>query len=337
MERAVLYTQPRWEKYSLWALLTVAVFASFGLAWRWPGAADQILFVQLAMITFFLGMTPGVIWLIPTIGAYVWLTPGAVERGLFAFFCLYGLLIAGVTTWKYRQARTNELQMQSALELARQVQLSLQPPGCISREDLEMASCIHSYRELGGDLVCCHGSFVLIGDVMGKGAQAALTAAYVKGLFDEVAENAADPCELLMRLHQHLLRRTQVDSFLTACCLQSRKGEWLVVRAGFPSPFLQRIDAAHEKVSYAGMMLGLPFEPELKLTHFPREDGDQWFFASDGLLEDDEPPPELLDTLRQCAGLPVEQALQRCVETLRLRELVCGDDQTAVLLRSPRV
>jgi len=297
-----------------------------------PGAADQLLYLQLVLLTFFLGPLPGAACLLPTWVGYAALVPLPWERLCFAGLCLFGWAIAGVTTGKYRQARSHELQMQTGLELARQVQLSLQPPAVVQGKGWQMASRIDAYRELGGDLVCWQGRFVLIGDVMGKGAQAALTAAYVKGLFDSQASCAEDPRQLLLGLHSHLVGRTNVDSFFCGLCFEISESHWKVCRAGFPPAFLRRSDGCVTPTLSGGMMIGLPFEPDLQVEEFPRLPGDQWLVASDGLIEEEQAGPELCQELGKVAPLPVEQALHQLVQFLQ-----CGpcapDDRTAVLLR----
>lgn len=342
IERAVLQSQSPSEFWLLRLALGLAVLAAAYLAARLPLLAGEVLFLQLAMVTFLLGLRMGLAWLLFTWIYFAWLHQDLVEQGFFALFCLYGYVIAGVTARKFRDARSHELQMISALSLARQVQLSLQPPAIARCGPITMASSIDSFRELGGDLVCWKerrdesGWFFLVGDVMGKGAQAALTAAYVKGLFDELAQNSSDPADLLTGLHQHLLQRTSVDSFLCAVCFLAdvREQRWLVCRAGFGSPVLRRIGGQVEQVEEAGMMLGLPFEPALSNQSWPRLTGDQWFIASDGLLEEETCPQALAQALECAHESSEEVALKACVEALRACHSGGNqDDETAVLLR----
>lgn len=341
VERAVLRHQTATEELGLSSLLVLIVVASFGLALVFPGASDQFLFVQLALVAFFRGPRAGLAWAFPTWACYAKLCMNWQEAAFFAGLCIYGILIAGVTTQKFRQARSHELQMQSSLELAREVQRSLQPAACVQCDPLEMASSIEHFGELGGDLVCWQrkadesGAYILVGDIMGKGVQAALTAAYVKGLFDEIARQCSGPRDLLQRLHLHLVRRTSVDSFLTAVCIEvDNAGTWVVCRAGFPNVFLSRASGEALAGADPGLMLGLPFEPQLEEARWPRQPGDQLIVTSDGLMEEEEAPRELLAHLQEVRCLEIESALKSCVGFLRRRGTASGsDDQTAVLLR----
>lgn len=342
VERAVLQRQSPYEYWSWRLILCLAVLAAgYGAAIS-PVLAGELLFVQLALVAFLSGLKVGFFWTLITWLFYAWLHPHGLQQVFFGAFFTYGFLIAGVTARKFRETRNHELQMLSSLNLARQVQLSLQPPSQVQCGEIAMASSIQSFRELGGDLVCWQpkpdgsGWFFLVGDVMGKGAQAALTAAYVKGLFDEVAQASEQPVELLTRLHAHLARRTVVDSFLSAVCIlaDTQSGQWEVCRAGFGSPFLRRAGGETLRVEEAGIMLGLPFEPELENLRFDHEPGDQWFIASDGLLEEEDAPDCLLEAMKVgCQSTP-EAALDGCVQALlRSHQGSESDDRTAVILR----
>jgi len=342
VERAVLQRQAPPEYWAWRCILILAVLAAgYGSAIA-PLLAGELLFVQLALVAFLSGLKVGFLWTLVTWLFYAWLNPHGLEQVFFGAYFTYGFLIAGVTARKFRETRNHELQMLSSLNLARQVQLSLQPPSQVHCGEITMASSIQSFRELGGDLVCWQpksdqsGWFFLVGDVMGKGAQAALTAAYVKGLFDEVAQASEDPVELLTRLHSHLARRTVVDSFLSAVCIlaDTKTGCWLVCRAGFGSPYLRRANGQTVRVEEGGIMLGLPFEPELENFRFDHEPGDQWFIASDGLLEEEDAPDCLLQAMQSGCPSNPEVALEGCVQALlRNHEGSESDDRTAVLLR----
>ena len=203
-----------------------------------------------------------------------------------------------------------------------------------------MASSVEAARELGGDLVCWQprpdgtGIFVLVGDVMGKGAQAALTAAYVKGLFDELAQSAHDPRDLLMQLHRHLTRRTVVDSFLAAMCveLNFQENRWRICRAGLPAAFIVRSSTAELcSTPEAGIMLGIPLEPDLQVTEVEHCAGDRFFLASDGLLEEESAPAELVSALRGKGE--AAEVLRGAIDCLLRRGTGAAiDDRTAVLI-----
>lgn len=340
VERAVLRSLTERERLHLRVATALVVVLSLICSYLYPALASQLLFMQLAMVTFFFGLRAGGSWILPTWLTYCLCVQGHLERGLFGLFCVYALLITGVTVHKFRQARRQQLQLESALDMARQVQLSLQPPELVDFGYAQLACQIEMAKELGGDFVCyqpCkHGHFILIGDVMGKGAQAALTAAYVKGLFDELARTLDDPRELLMILHEHLMERTMVDSFLAATCvlLDRDKKCWKICRAGLPAAGVVRLDGSCTCAGDPGIMLGIPVTPQLSTCHVDYEAGDQFFLASDGLCEEEHLPSEVVNALLSVASRPPEAALRHCVTMLRNSMSVgAEDDKTAVLIR----
>ncbi|MFN8613338.1 MAG: PP2C family protein-serine/threonine phosphatase [Vulcanimicrobiota bacterium] len=340
VERAVLRSLTARERTLLRAATTVLVLLTTGWSYLNPALASQLLFMQLAMVTFFFGLRAGSVWVVPTWLIYCLCVHGRLERGLFGLFCIYALLITGVTVNKFRQAKRQQLQLESALDMARQVQLSLQPPELVDFGYAQLACQIEMAKQLGGDFVCfqpCkHGHFILIGDVMGKGAQAALTAAYVKGLFDEMARTLEDPRELLMILHEHLLERAVVDSFLAATCVLLDRDNrcWKICRAGLPAAGVVRRDGSCVCAAEPGIMLGIPMVPQLSTCQVGYQPGDQFFLASDGLCEEEHLPSEVVNALVAVAARSPEAALRHCVTMLR-NTLAVGadDDKTAVLIR----
>lgn len=340
IERAVLHCLSQREQLILRLTVIIVVAISMISSFFYPTLASQFLFVQLAMVTFFYGLKKGKLWFLPTWVVYCLCVAGPVERSLFALFCLYALLITGVTVHKFRQARNQQLQLEWALSLARQVQESLQPPPLVDLGYAQLASHIEMATELSGDFVCYQacksGHLILIGDVMGKGAQAALTAAYVKGLFDELASHLDDPRLVLLAVHQRLIERTGVDSFLAATCvlLDKNQGYWKICRAGLPAAGIVRRDGSHICAGEAGITLGIPVTPQLKTLAVRQVAGDQFFQASDGFCEEEDLPLQVVRVLSTSYSRPVTQALQQCLSTMH-QDLSVGaeDDKTAVLIR----
>jgi hypothetical protein len=340
VERAVLRSLSQREHFWLRCGMALVVLLSVFGSYLYPAAAAQLLFMQLAMLTFFFGLRAGGVWVVPTWLLYCGCVEGPFERGLFSLFCIYAILIAGVTVHKFRQAKRQQLQLESALDVARQVQISLQPPPLVDFGYAQLACQIEMAKQLGGDFVCHQetdrGHFILIGDVMGKGAQAALTAAYVKGLFDELARTMEDPQALLMVLHEHLMERTEVDSFLAATCvlLDRQEACWRICRAGLPAAGVVRADGGCACASDPGIMLGIPIPPSLTTCQVSHQPGDQFFLASDGLCEEEQLPSAVVNALVSSHSRSPEQALRHCVTTLRNTSSVgAEDDKTAVLIR----
>ena len=82
---------------------------------------------------------------------------------------------------------------------------------------------------------------VVVGDVAGKGLQAAKRAAYVRMAFAAAAPFQDDPCKLLELANTNLIERAGVsDIFVTAACfvIQPREDKISWALAGHPPPLL---------------------------------------------------------------------------------------------------
>ena len=96
------------------------------------------------------------------------------------FFCAVSL--AGVTASKYCHLYQHRKGLIRRLELAREVQCTMEPPASLYLGSVHMQTRMDICHELGGDFVAARslpdgGALVVVGDVQGKGPQSALTAA----------------------------------------------------------------------------------------------------------------------------------------------------------------
>ena len=81
-------------------------------------------------------------------------------------------------------------------------------------------------------------------------------------------------------------------------------------------------------------MLGVPIDPELVVSEVEYQPGDQLFLASDGLCEEEELPPSLVELLGRGSAMDLNQLLVGCVQVLHGRGSIGNpDDETAVLIR----
>ena len=121
----------------------------------------------------------------------------------------------------YEQVARNEARLESDLRAARELQQHLLPSSPPKTEGIEIAARNDSATEISGDL---YDFFpldgerlgVLIGDVSGKGAPAALYGALVSGLMREMAADGHPPSRLLLELNRALLARKIEARYLTA-------------------------------------------------------------------------------------------------------------------------
>lgn len=341
MERAALRTLCEQEAMWLNRALSLALIGALGLAYWEPDVASLCLLMPVTVGCFFYGSRASLL-LLPLFAYHRFLCAGPLQNVLFLLASLAGVLFATVTTRKFRHARRHEMQLDRELELAREVQRSMRPRASLSHGPMELATHMRSCHGLGGDFLCLsqpgpdrYG--LLIGDVMGKGTQAALTAALIDGVYGQLASEGASPGALLTQLNQRLLSRFgSAERMATLFCLElnTRDQTWTYSRAGHPPPLLARRDGTTVHMDVPGMLAGVTSEsyPEQQVA---LQAGDQVLLVSDGLVECD------LATCQPLAKMMCHSRKQSAQESLSqlVRKLKSqlpqnlDDDETAALIR----
>lgn len=126
-----------------------------------------------------------------------------------------------------------------------------------------------------------------IGDVSGKGVEAATTAAMTKFMFRGFAFEFGKPDEVLKRLNKALAYTLGTSELVTAAyaTYHSASGMMRMAGAGHPSPFYRPVGKEATSLNLDGILLGaLPdlicYESSLTLNK-----GDVLLFFTDGLVE----------------------------------------------------
>lgn len=342
MERAVTRRLPPAGSRLLHLLLAGLVLGGAAIAWNWPGAAGLSLLFPLMAVCFFRG--PGAAWLLlPLVVFHHLLQGGRAEDLVFLTAGLTGVLFSTVTTYKYRQARARELRLREDLSHARQIQEAMQPEGKIRLGPLELAVHARASRQLGGDFLCRGrpgpGRFgILLGDVMGKGTQAALTAALLDGVYSELSLQGASPKHVLTEINRALVDRFG-DSvrMATLVCVEADtvNSLWRYSRAGHPPPLLVRASGEWQLLEASGILAGVVARPEYIEETAELKPGDQVLLVTDGLVVSGYADcEELAGQVIKWSALPVDMGMIRLVESLR-RALprAQDDDETAALVR----
>jgi sigma-B regulation protein RsbU (phosphoserine phosphatase) len=191
----------------------------------------------------------------------------------------------------YEQVAAKEARLERDLRAAREVQKALLPSTCPSFEGLEIAARNDPASEVSGDL---YDFFpfppqhlgILIGDVSGKGAAAALYAALVAGLLRNQVRPDLSPAQLLEAADRGLLARRIEARYVTALYAQwYPNGRRMVLsNAGEPLPLIRR--GGHvEYLAAAGVPLGLLEGTDYDQIELFLEPGDLVLLTSDGITE----------------------------------------------------
>ena len=191
--------------------------------------------------------------------------------------------------------------------IAAQLELSLMPGRLPAVPGADIASAFRpagDQHQIGGDFfdVFPMGPecwMIVIGDVCGKGAQAASLTALARYTLRAAAIQAgAKPRELLAQLNEAILRQRQDTSFLTAICAFLERAEGGALRltlsvAGHPPPLLLTGDGSVTEVGGRGGLLGVWEEPSLSEEAVELRPGERLVLYTDGVVEVGAPADEL--------------------------------------------
>lgn len=340
VERAVLGRLPAGEARLLDALLALAAASGLALGLWHPPTLTLALLTPVVMASFFKGFRVAGWLLLPAAAVSATVDPSPLGIATFLGGGGLGILWASVTVGKYRQARLRGEELGRALAMARQVQRGLEPPGSLRWGPLAVAARFETCEFLGGDFVCLRdlgpGRFgIVVGDVMGHGVQAALAAAFVTGLYGELARSGLGPAPVLQAINRRFCEFFGPhDCFVTLAALEyDTAGEqWRIALAGQEPPLLARADGTCERLpEVQGLPAGIDPLEEYREIRRPSRPGDHLLLASDGLAPEGLPEGPTLATLRDSREQPVEEALGRLFDLLGRERL--RDDASGLLIR----
>ncbi len=263
-----------------------------------------------------------------------------------------GLTVIDVTD-RHRRERELRAAFDERDHIARALQNALLPPELPTIAGIEVAAQYlpsGEGAEVGGDFYDLiedgQGRWhIVIGDVCGKGPDAAALTGLARHTLRAAAIGRGEPVELV-RLVNEALRRESTDRFLTLVdLLIDLSGETptiTTVLAGHPPPLLLRNGEVRELGEY-GALLGVFDQVRLSPTTDELAPGDIVVAYTDGLIEHQGPTPfgeaELRGLLESCADLDGDATaarITRRVEELRAVE-ASGDDVAFLVLAVPRL
>jgi serine phosphatase RsbU (regulator of sigma subunit) len=148
------------------------------------------------------------------------------------------------------------------------------------------------HEALGGDFYDVHGEdddwTAVVGDVCGKGVEAAVLTGRVRQAVRTAALVDRNPAQVLDLVNRVLVSEGE-GTFVTALCARvRRRGEQLslsVAAAGHPPPYLLRASGGLERVAAEGTVLGLFDTHDYTETEVVLDPGDTCLFFTDGVLE----------------------------------------------------
>jgi serine phosphatase RsbU (regulator of sigma subunit)/uncharacterized protein YigA (DUF484 family) len=257
--------------------------------------------------------------------------------------------IAGRAAVAIQNARRH----QALLDISQTLQRSLLPAVRPRIPGLDVAVVYHpvSDSEVGGDFYdvfpVAPGKWgVVVGDVCGKGVQAAALTALARYTVRAAAVAADSPSEVLRRLNQAVLDEGADERFCTLAYLVVEPGESgatvTLACGGHPLPIVVGADGSRRSIGRPGSAIGMFPHPDLVDTVHTLAPGESVVLFTDGVVEARSPDgsfdPGLLDAALDRVGPGGDAAaLAASVEraVLALQRGASRDDMAVLVVRVP--
>jgi PAS domain S-box-containing protein len=236
--------------------------------------------------------------------------------------------------------------------IARTLQESLLPPELPEVAGAEIAARFHAAgeaTEVGGDFYdmfdTSHGWGIVMGDVCGKGADAAAVTALARYTVRTLGVQEDSPAAVLRGLNDALLRQRRDRRFCTVAYASMHvngggSADLCLATGGHPLPLVLRADGSVEAVGQPGTLLGVLPEVNLSDTPVKLEKGDVFVLYTDGVTEARGPDgmfgtDELAAVLASCAGLDAISVAAR-IESAAL-EIQEGNPRDDIAILAVRI
>src|SRR6204780_4105685 len=191
----------------------------------------------------------------------------------------------------YEEIARQERRLERDLALARELQMRLLPQTLPKLAHLELAARFAPARAIGGDLYdfipySLSPLGIVIGDVSGKGAPAAIYAALVSGILRSNAPIEPAPAEMLSAVNLSLATRRIEAQFVSLiyAVWDDESRTLLVANSGLPRPVYVQ-DGKNQVIEATGLPLGLFDDASYDEFRFKMKPGDLFVFFSDGILD----------------------------------------------------
>jgi sigma-B regulation protein RsbU (phosphoserine phosphatase) len=246
----------------------------------------------------------------------------------------------------YERVARSEARLERDLRSAQEIQMHLMPGIAPKIPGLDVAIQFQPARELGGDLYefLSYGRdrhVVVVGDVSGKGAPAALYGAMASGTLRSLAPLKLPAPDMMKRLNVMFLERKIEGHFitLTYAIWEPRTKSMTLANAGMPLPILVR-NGQCRAIHAEGVPLGLLEHTEYQPVTLTLETGDLLAMFSDGITEANDHHQEEFGSRRLERVLcdhskePPQEIVSQVFKDLRAFEAgrPQRDDQTLVIL-----
>lgn len=267
------------------------------------------------------------------------------------------LLLARDVASRAALALDNARLLSQHIYLAQRMQESLLPPSIPDVSGIEIAARYQAAGrgiDVGGDFYDFFrtGSKswnVVIGDVSGKGPDAAVITALVRYTLRAAAMQARAPRRILAKLNDAIYEQTHPERFATVGLIRIRTDgnegpkRATIACGGHPLPLVLRGDGTIEQVGTPGTVLGLMGKVDIKDHNVVLQPGDALVLYTDGVTEARVGDHMLgihglRTALAGCRGFDAEQIAEHLTKTtLDFQKNDQRDDLAVVVLRVPDI
>ncbi|MBR9974843.1 MAG: PP2C family protein-serine/threonine phosphatase [Bacteroidetes bacterium] len=317
------------------------------------------LLTALAALVVFGILNDGVIFFLP--GNAAWSTEAMQVAGVLAAIPIWGIVAMLVPdrvtdydsiTPRFQRHITERQRLTRELEIARDVQMGFLPKRNPSMPGLDIASHCAPALEVGGDyydFIDLGGGRlgIAIGDVSGKGTQAAFYMTLAKGFLQALAFQHPSPADVLVEMNRLFYRNVDRGHFISMiyAVFDMETRELCIARAGH-APVMRRsagaaVDVIHSRGIALGFESGSTFSATIEEARVPLNTGDTFVLYTDGYPEamtrtrEEYGEERLAAALQRFEGTSAEELLGHLHrDTLRFAgRAEQHDDMTMVVVR----
>lgn len=225
--------------------------------------------------------------------------------------------------------------------VARTLQRSLMPAVLPVISGLELVSFFRptgAGNEVGGDFYDAFGDqqscWLVVGDVCGKGAEAAALTGFLRHTTVAHAQEGVGPGSVLSHVNRAMLNQDFDGRFATAILAHLRflnaEVKVTIAAAGHPAALVARADGQVEECGERGTLLGIFSDPVIHEVSTTLTPGDMLALYTDGLLEAHAPDrtvtvQEMIEELNQSSPRVAQEAIDSLLKLVELDDGVRDD------------
>ncbi len=241
-----------------------------------------------------------------TVGNIAYLQSGYLFIGLVAIICIGGFMSLIIkdkitdydsVTPAFVKNITERQRLQRELEIARDVQMSFLPKTSPDFTGLDIAARCLPANEVGGDYydfveLGNNRLGIIVGDVSGKGTQAAFYMTLTKGFLKALSKTTDSPSEMLTKMNELFYENVERGTFISMVygIFDITNNKFKIARAGHNPVIVKNPKAgSSELLNPTGLALGLEkgklFGKTIREEEIEIESGDVFVFYTDGFTE----------------------------------------------------